>query len=196
MTSCQLLDRPTGPRKGMRIMKRIFALALIVCVGLECGCGSSAKQQQQTNLAASSLVGDWTGTLTGTNFGTTPLNLNIQFCPASYSALCGTSVYLGGWDLGEDNNWVVGGSNCGESTELYQGSPGSSGPITINGSQFGVSYSGNTGPGQGNIPVTFSINGTVAADNQSMSGNISFSFPPCGTAANPWTGTFTATLQQ
>jgi hypothetical protein len=110
MTSCQLLDRPTGPRKGMRIMKRIFALALIVCVGLECGCGSSAKQQQQTNLAASSLVGDWTGTLTGTNFsGTTPLNLSFYICPAN-SGNCGTKVlFLQSWILGEDENWVVGG---------------------------------------------------------------------------------------
>lgn len=178
-------------RQGLGIL---IVVALIVC-GLETGCSTPAKQQQQTNLAASSLVGDWTGTLTGTNFGTTPLNLSFYICPAN-SGNCGTKVlFLQSWILGEDENWVVGGSNCGETGEqLWQGTLGSSGPITINGSQLSVSYSGNTGPGQGNIPWTFSINGTVAA-NQSMSGNISFSFPPCGTAVAPWTGTFTATLQ-
>lgn len=178
-------------RQGLGIL---IVVALIVC-GLETGCSTPAKQQQQTNLAASSLVGNWTGTFTGTNFGTTPLNLWFYICPANMED-CGTKVlFLQSWTLGEDSNWVVGGSNCGESSQLYQGGLGSSGPITMNGSQFSVSYSGNTGLGQGNIPWTFSINGTVAAGNQSMSGNISFSFPPCGTAANPWTGTFTATLQ-
>jgi len=167
----------------------LIVVALIVC-GLETGCGTPAKQQQ-TNLAASSLVGDWQGTITGAKFsGTTPLNLAIAFCSASTATSC-----VDEWELGEDMNWVVGGSNCGETNDNpWVGNPDSSGqPFTINGSQFTVSYSSNTGPGFGNIPVTLSINGTVAAGNQSMSGNISFSFPPCGTAANPWTGTFTAT---
>jgi hypothetical protein len=45
-------------------MKRIFALALIVCVGLECGCGNSAKQTDpQSNpqdVHVPAITGQWT----------------------------------------------------------------------------------------------------------------------------------------
>jgi hypothetical protein len=51
-------------------MKHIFALTLIVCVGLECGCGSSAKQTnpQQTNpqyVPVPAITGQWTITFNG-----------------------------------------------------------------------------------------------------------------------------------
>jgi hypothetical protein len=61
-------------------MKRIFALALIVCVGLECGCGSSATK---TNLpiatVQAALVGNWSGTAIGAGQTTgLPIQLNVQ----------------------------------------------------------------------------------------------------------------------
>jgi hypothetical protein len=195
MTSCQLLDRPTGPRKGMRIMKRIFALALIVCVGLECGCGSSAKQQQQTNLAASSLVGDWTGTVTGTNFvGTFPIT--AEFCyegpegPVGNGGCFNTGTSVMGFT-------VIDGLICWNDTSGQGTLVSNYASLTLMGTQIGLSSAAN------NDWPSMVLNGTVAPGVQSMSGTVSFSLSgssqgssPCGTAANPWTGTFTATLQQ
>jgi len=159
----------------------ILILALIACVGLETGCGTPAKQSQA--LAATSLIGTWSGTFTGTNVSATgPFMLTI--CdPTVGGDPCGgggPSVYV--------KSASVGDFNC----DGWGTPSGSTGAITVAGQQFTASGSGSI---NSNTPWTLSLNGTVATGNQSMSGTISFSLPGCGTAANPWTGTFTAALQ-
>lgn len=166
-------------------MKQLVVLVLIL---LLIGCGSPAKNATSGNNPppppqTSSLVGTWTGTVTGTNFtGSGPFSILVCYQGSGCSATSGTSVYV--------ETATVGGFDCGG---ISPG--GSTGSLTVNGQQFSASGSGTTGPGQGSIPWTLLLNGTVASGNQSMSGNVSFSLPPCGTAANPWTGTFSATLQ-
>jgi|HubBroStandDraft_4_1064222.scaffolds.fasta_scaffold641928_1 hypothetical protein len=81
-------------------MKHIFALALVVCVGLECGCGSSAKQTnpQQTNpqyVPVPAITGQWTITFNG---GPT-VQVNLVSIPcSSISATAGDQPGVGNSD--------------------------------------------------------------------------------------------------
>jgi hypothetical protein len=177
-------------------MKHIFALALVVCVGLECGCGSSAKQQQQQqNLTASNILGSWIGTATGTNFvGTFPIS--VQVCyegpegPVGNGGCfnTGTSV-MGYMDITHLSCW---NDNSGAGSLI-----GNYAPLTLIGTQIGLSSAAN------NDWPSMVLSATMAPNNESMSGTVTFYFDPssydsessgpCGSAANPWTGTFTAT---
>jgi hypothetical protein len=166
-------------------MNRIFALALIVCVGLECGCGTS-KQQSTPPFPLSNLAETtWDGTLTGTNFVGTDDQLILNFGSLDGSGFCNRDLTAGPICVDPNISTEDGGVLCDGT-----GGGGPTGSLVIAGQQFTGTGSGTSGG-----DWTFAINGTVASGNQ-MSGTISFSNPGCGTAANPWTGTFTATLQQ
>jgi hypothetical protein len=157
-------------------MTKVFAvLAFAVILG---GCGGGPKTAAPTpsiptpsNPSAPSpnvsIIGDWTGTLVGTNFiGTVPFRFNVN----------------------SDLTWLVsiGGVYCSV------GNTGAS-VVKVSGSQFSAS-----GGSAGAQPSTVVLSGTITPDNQTISGQIAFSGAtptPCGTAVNPWTGTFVAQKQ-
>jgi hypothetical protein len=146
-------------------MKRIFAiLALLVC-GLEIGCSTSKQQQTPSPF----FYGQYTGTMTGTNFTDQTLILGFS------SSSTGLTVSA---NIGGDTTPTLcdGGGWGGQSVIVTSG-------LSFSGS--GSSVSGNS--------WTFSINGTEASGGQSLNGTITFSAAGCGTATDPWTGTFTAT---
>jgi hypothetical protein len=168
-------------------MKQLFLLTLIASL---IGCGTSSKSSttptgnSPPTSQASPLVGSWTGRVTGSNF-TGSANWSMLICYQNGLGTCaatsGTSVFL------EDETMEFDCGNLAPGAENIA--------LTVNGQNFSGSGSGTTGPGQGSLPWTFSLSGTVASDNQTVSGDFSFSLPPCGTSTNPWTGTFSATLQ-
>lgn len=171
-------------------MKSILLTLILATVAVGCGGGtkSSAPGTPGNSTpppATSNLVGSWVGHITGTNFSGTPPTFVLLICYYDGSGTCvatsGQQVFV------ESSNIDV---DCGG-----HAAGGFTGPLTVNGTQFSGTGSGSSTQVPGGW--TISINGTQtgAGTGSTISGNISFSSGVCGSAANPWTGTFTATWQ-
>jgi hypothetical protein len=166
-------------------MKRIIAvLALGLCVG----CGTQKESTTTANPppppAGSNLLGTWKGTVTGTNFtGSADFLLNVCYpgptggaeCISSGQAVVIAQILI---NLDCDNNSV------GNQTTI---------PLIVSGNQFSATYVGEDNSKE---PVTIEISGTENSATNGISGTMTFSDPPCGSAASPWAATFSATLSQ
>jgi hypothetical protein len=147
----------------------VFALVLSGCGGGKIAPNNSTPTPTPTKSSAI-LTGNWAATFAGTNYvGTTSLQFNVVTDPATGNLVAGIAVYP-------------------PSADCFVGVPGLT--VTLVGQNF--SASGASVNSATNQPVTASISGIESTDNTTLSGNVSFSAPPCGTAVNPWTGSFVA----
>jgi hypothetical protein len=171
------------------IMKRIAVICALACFLTGCGGGTKTATPVTSGNptpppTTSNLVGSWSGTITGQNFSGTA-QLNMIFCYQNSSGPCEPS---NGTLVLESTNIQIncGGNAPGNSTSI---------PLTVNGTQFSGAGSGSDAQVPGGWTLSISGNENGSGVGSTMSGNMSFSSGPCGTAANPWTGTFTATWQ-
>jgi hypothetical protein len=166
------------------ILISVLALATLT---VACGGGTPASTPTPTPTAVPNIRGGWIGTFNGTNF--------IGAGPFTF-------------DVNPDLTWLVSldgvpdkdGIPTTNVVPCYIGNIETS-QVRLSGSQFSASggeYGTVVSPLDGSTVMLDShvaLTGTVNANNTGISGHFAFSGvtpAPCGSTANPWTGTFTA----